>query len=114
MLMTCELFLLIPPAEPGLKQDSPEEEAPKHWCAFEDARGKFTPVFTSQAAAKARLGDVPELQVLILKKMAADPLLRLLSHSKTVVRIIARGTVQVTLRPEALALLLADGLSARY
>jgi len=102
MLLISELFALIPPGEPV------SDDGPKKWCSFEDSRGKFTPVFTSEAAAKARLGDVPELKVLAVEKFAADRLLRILSNSKTPVRIIAHGATQVTFQPEALTLLLAD------
>lgn len=110
-LLEAELFLLIPAKDfqPGDHQLA--EHDPFEWCAFRDADGPFTPVFTSLAVAEERVRKLPPGPSRAIVGMEGKVLFGFLVQGQTPVRVVGAKAVEVTLQPEALHALLAGKLT---
>lgn len=80
------------------------------WCVFQDEKGPFAPVFTSEAAALHRARMLPDPQPMIAS-MPAEVLFAFLNNGRTTVLVTAAGGQTLRLAPGAVASLVAGELT---
>ena len=109
-LMEAELCIYVPAHPELVGEHTRNVDDGFIWCTYGDAQGPFAAVFTSEAAARYDLRNVPEPKPMI-GALPADVLFGFLNDGHTTVRVMAAGGGTIRLQPEAVASLVKGELT---
>ena len=103
-LWESELHVYVPPHPELVGEHTRSTDEGFSWCTYGDADGEFAAVFTSEAAARYELRNIPKPRPMICS-MPADVLFGFLNNERATVRVMAAGGGTIRLKPEAVAAL---------
>lgn len=109
-LWEAELHVYVPPHPELIGEHTRDVGEGFTWCTYGDADGPFAAVFTSEAAARYEMRNVPPPRPMICS-LPVEVLFGFLNDGRTTVRVMAAGGGTMRLKPEAVASLVKGELT---
>ena len=110
-LWEAELHIYVPPHPELVGEHKLTTDQGFAWCTYGDKDGPFAAVFTSEAAARYEMRNVPDQPRPMICSLPADVLFSFLNDKHTTVRVMAAGGGTIRLTPDAVAALVTGKLT---